>query len=100
MHEVDYGEVCSCQTPGFYVEGRCWGIIHAFENYVSILGSDLQNLAMFTLFEIKNLTVLKHSLVSVFVIKVFSKTLKMHKELFKNNQPTNKPCKIIILSTS
>lgn len=71
MHEVDYGEVCLCQTSGFYVEGRCWGITHAFENYVSILGSDLQNLAMFTLSEIKNLTVLKHNLVSIFVIKVF-----------------------------
>lgn len=45
--------------------------VYAFENYVSILGSDLQNLAMFTLSEIKNLTVLKHSLVSIFVIKVF-----------------------------
>lgn len=71
MHKVDYRENFFFQTSGFYVEGRCWGITHAFENYVSILGSDLQNLAMFTLSEIKNLTVLKHSLVSIFVIKVF-----------------------------
>lgn len=44
-----------------------------FENYVSILDTDLQNLAVFTFSEIKNLTVLYGSQGSVFPVSVYIK---------------------------
>lgn len=67
-----------CQPPGFYVVGRCCSITRDFENYVSILDADLQNLAVFTLSEIKNLTVVYGSQVSVFFIKMYIRVLKIH----------------------
>lgn len=54
-------------NPGFYDEGRGRSITRDFENYVSILDADLQNLAVFILSEIKNLT-LYCSQVSVFFV--------------------------------
>lgn len=58
MHGIDSGEKCWCRPLGFYGEGRCHSITGDFENYVSILDADLQNLAVFALPEMKNLTVL------------------------------------------
>lgn len=49
-----------------------------FENYVSILDTDLQNLAVFTFSEIKNLTVLHCSQGSVFSVSMYIRVLKIH----------------------
>lgn len=79
MHQGDEGErFALVDFPGLMSRGGtvplcCWDL----ENYVHILGSDLQNLAVFILAEIKNLTVLSQSLASVFVIKMNVGRLKM-----------------------
>lgn len=62
---------------GFMLRGGAAVLPCDFENYVSILDADLQNLAVFTFSGIKNLTVLYCSQVSVFFVSRYIRVLEI-----------------------